>query len=64
MVIPFLIRRAFANVGLPLATAFCSFAGAAHVHEIHFPGVRSAEGKPRLHDVAHYTLNALPPAAE
>lgn len=31
-----------------------------HIHEIHYPGVRSAEGKPLLHDVAYYTLNALP----
>lgn len=32
-----------------------------HVHEIHYPGIRSADGKPLLHDVAYYTLNALPP---
>jgi len=30
-----------------------------HVHELHLPGVRSAEGKPVLHPVAYYTLNAL-----
>ncbi len=31
-----------------------------HVHEMHFAGVRSAAGKPLLHDVGYYTLNALP----
>ena len=31
-----------------------------HVHEMHFAGVRSAAGKPLLHNVAYYTLNALP----
>ena len=31
-----------------------------HVHELHLPGVRSAEGLPLLHDVAYYTLNYLP----
>ena len=35
-----------------------------HVHEIHLLGVRSAEGKALLHDVAYYTLNALPKATE
>ena len=31
-----------------------------HIHELHFAGVRSAGGKPLLHDVAFYTLNAIP----
>ncbi len=31
-----------------------------HIHELHFPGVRSAEGAPLLHDAAYYTLNDLP----
>jgi hypothetical protein len=30
------------------------------VHELHFDGVRSAEGEPLLHTVGYYTLNALP----
>ena len=34
-----------------------------HIHELHFTGVRSAGGKPLLHDVAYYTLNALPASA-
>jgi hypothetical protein len=31
-----------------------------HVHELHMPGVRSAEGSPLLHDMAFYTLNYIP----
>jgi hypothetical protein len=32
-----------------------------HIHELHAPGVRSAEGLPLLHAEAYYTLNYLPP---
>jgi hypothetical protein len=31
-----------------------------HVHELHLPGVRSADGLPLLHAEAYYTLNAIP----
>ena len=31
-----------------------------HIHELHMAGVRSADGKPLLHNVAYYTLNFLP----
>jgi len=31
-----------------------------YVHEFALPGVRSAEGKPLLHDAAYYTLNQIP----
>ncbi len=31
-----------------------------HVHELHLPGIRSAEGEALLHDVAYYTLNRVP----
>jgi hypothetical protein len=31
-----------------------------HVHELHLPGIRSAEGEPLLHDAAYYTLNRIP----
>jgi glucose/arabinose dehydrogenase len=31
-----------------------------HVHELHLPGVRSAEGAPLLHPAAYYTMNAIP----
>ena len=31
-----------------------------HVHELHLPGIRSAEGRPLLHDAAYYTLNYIP----
>ncbi|MBU6398686.1 MAG: hypothetical protein KGS61_00075 [Verrucomicrobia bacterium] len=31
-----------------------------HVHELHLPGVRSAQGQPVLHDAAYYTLNFVP----
>jgi glucose/arabinose dehydrogenase len=31
-----------------------------HVHELHLPGLRSAENRPLLHDVAYYTLNYIP----
>lgn len=31
-----------------------------HVHELHLPGLRSAAGRPLLHDVAYYTLNEIP----
>jgi glucose/arabinose dehydrogenase len=31
-----------------------------HVHELHLPGVRSAEGLPLLHKEAYYTLNYVP----
>jgi len=31
-----------------------------HVHELHAPGVRSAQGVPLLHDAAYYTLFYLP----
>jgi glucose/arabinose dehydrogenase len=30
------------------------------IHELHMPGVRSREGAPLLHNVAYYTLNAIP----
>ncbi len=30
-----------------------------HVHELHAPGVRSAEGLPLLHEAAYYTANYL-----
>jgi len=30
------------------------------IHELHMPGVRSRDGAPLLHNVAYYTLNALP----
>jgi hypothetical protein len=31
-----------------------------HVHEMTFDGVRSAEAKPLLHNIAYYTLNVIP----
>jgi hypothetical protein len=31
-----------------------------HVHEMHFPGLRSAKSEPLLHPAAYYTLNYLP----
>jgi glucose/arabinose dehydrogenase len=31
-----------------------------HLHEMHFPGVKSAKGEPLLHDAAYYTLNKIP----
>jgi hypothetical protein len=31
-----------------------------HVHEMHFPGLRSEQGEPILHPEAYYTLNYLP----
>lgn len=31
-----------------------------HVHELHLPGVRSAQGQPLLHPDAYYTLNQIP----
>lgn len=31
-----------------------------HIHELHFDGVKSADGKPVLHPVAYYTLNEIP----
>ena len=31
-----------------------------HVHEMHFPGIRSAQGAPLLHPTAYYTLNYIP----
>jgi len=31
-----------------------------HVHEMHFPGLRSAKSEPLLHSSAYYTLNYLP----
>jgi len=31
-----------------------------HVHELHLPGVRSAQGEPLLHTSAYYTLNYVP----
>lgn len=34
-----------------------------NVHELHFPGIRSASGEPLLHPVAYYTLNFLPDSA-
>jgi hypothetical protein len=33
---------------------------AGHIHEIHFPGVRSAEGSSLVHPAAYYTLNDIP----
>jgi hypothetical protein len=33
---------------------------AGHIHEIHFPGVRSVAGTPLVHPEAYYTLNELP----
>lgn len=34
-----------------------------HVHELHFPGIRSAKGEALLHPAAYYTMNQIPPAA-
>ncbi|MEI9895727.1 MAG: hypothetical protein WDN28_18050 [Chthoniobacter sp.] len=31
-----------------------------HVHELHLPGVKSANGEPILHPDAYYTLNQIP----
>ena len=31
-----------------------------HIHELHAPGIRSAEGLPLLHKEAYYTLNYIP----
>jgi hypothetical protein len=31
-----------------------------HIHELHFPGVKSSGGERLLHDAAYYTLNDLP----
>ena len=31
-----------------------------HIHELHLPGVRSAQGQPLVHDAAYYTLNQVP----
>ena len=31
-----------------------------HVHELHLPGLRAADGEPLLHDVAYYTVNRIP----
>ena len=31
-----------------------------HIHEMHFDGIRSADGRPLLHPVAYYTLNEIP----
>jgi hypothetical protein len=31
-----------------------------HVHELHFPGIRSTKEEPLLHPAAYYTLNYLP----
>src|SRR5262245_17213695 len=31
-----------------------------HIHELHLPGVRNADGLPLLHPVAYYTLNYVP----
>jgi glucose/arabinose dehydrogenase len=33
---------------------------AGYVHELHLPGVRSADGEPLLHDEAYYTLIRIP----
>jgi hypothetical protein len=30
------------------------------IHELHFDGVRSADGRPILHPLGHYTLNEIP----
>jgi len=31
-----------------------------HIHELHLPGLTDRQGHPLLHDVAWYTLNAIP----
>jgi len=31
-----------------------------HIHELHFPGVKNAQGEPLLHDAAYYTLMRIP----
>ncbi len=31
-----------------------------HVHEMHFPGIKSVKGQPLLHPSAYYTLNYIP----
>jgi len=33
-----------------------------HIHELHFPGIRSATGEMLLHPVAYYTMNYIPSA--
>lgn len=34
--------------------------GMGYVHELHLPGVRSADGEPLLHPVGYYTLQKIP----
>jgi glucose/arabinose dehydrogenase len=31
-----------------------------HIHELHLPGVRNADGAPLLHPVGYYTMNYIP----
>ena len=31
-----------------------------HIHEVHFPGLKSRRGNPLLHPVAYYTMNQIP----
>ena len=31
-----------------------------NIHEVHFDGVRDADGQPLLHNIAYYTLNEIP----
>jgi hypothetical protein len=38
----------------------CEGLRAGYVHELHLPGMRSAEGEALLHGEAYYTLNRIP----
>jgi hypothetical protein len=35
-----------------------------HVHEVHFPGIKSAKGEALLHPAAYYTMNVIPTPGE
>jgi glucose/arabinose dehydrogenase len=54
------VRRAEVGADRRSVRLWLSQLQEGHIHELHAPGVRSAEGLPLLHPEAYYTLNYVP----
>jgi hypothetical protein len=54
------IRRVVVSEDKRSARVILEGLAEGHVHEFHFPGIRSAKGDSLLHTEAYYTLNEIP----
>ena len=58
-VIPKITKAAVSSDGKSVRLTFDKLTQ-GDIHELHFDGVKSAEGKPVLHPIGYYTLNEIP----